>query len=384
MKPLHLVGACALFILLSTSCDNGKKSVKEFAEKFAGYAKEDQRDSILAVYPGAELADVIEVKFNPDSLSVDKAEKEGEYKVIYGSKATMLVALDKDGKVKVLESQGIFKYSPAKMKFAKKIGALKKVSNDEELSKRMIQVDNLSTELFNEYVKSRKNAIKNLGFTVTHEPEFGLDEGKGYYTLRNTTDQPIGGDEYEITYKGWELYAGMEDEKTWTDIVPGKDIPAHGSIRLNESYTMHFSRDLQAITMHTPTQESFFKNYKPVGDEYDNYIKAHGNEVVKKGTLGFGPFVLAGKLGNKYPIHINLLQGMKGGTYYYDKYGPNATLDLHVKAYNENTGELTMDEMNNKGEVTGTFVGVLTPETYTGKMTSFQGKTYDFTLQVIK
>lgn len=383
MKSKHLILSlsCTSLLILANSCDSSKKSAESFAERFAGYAGKEMLDSIYSVYPAAELADKIDVDFKADSLSVKKADKDGEYTVSFNSGERMLVSVGKDGNVSVVESKGLFKYSPAKMEFAEKVGALKKGLNDEDLAKRMIQVDNLSTGLFNEFVKSRKNAVKNLGFTVTYDPQYGMEVGTGYYTLKNTTDQPIGGDEYEITYVGNSMYAGIE--KSWTDIEPGKDIPAHGTVMLQEEFTWHGGRELKAITMHIPTKESFFKNYHPTGDEYNDYIKVHGDKVVKKSTLGYGPFQFAGKLGGKYPIHINIAKGMKWGTYYYDKNGPKATLDLQVKAYNENTGELTMEETNNKGEVTGTFIGVVTPYDYSGKMTSFQGKTYDFTLDVV-
>ncbi|MDE7349599.1 MAG: hypothetical protein K2N25_00910 [Muribaculaceae bacterium] len=380
-KHLILSLSCTSLLILANSCDSSKKSAEAFAEKFAGYAGKEMLDSIYAVYPAAELADKIDVDFKADSLSVEKADKDGEYTITYNSGEQMVVSVGKDGNVSVVESKGLFKYSPAKMTFAEKVGALKKGLNDEDLAKRMIQVDNLSTGLFNEFVKSRKNAVKNLGFTVTYEPSFAMETGTGYYTLKNTTDQPIGGDEYEITYVGNTMYAGVD--KSWTDIEPGKDIPPHGTVMLQEEFNWHGGRELKAITMHIPTKESFFKNYQPTGDEYNDYVKVHGDKVVKKSTLGYGPFQFAGKLGGKYPIHINIEKGMKYGSYYYDKNGPKATLDLQVKAYNENTGELTMEETNNKGEVTGTFIGVVTPYDYSGKMTSFQGKTYDFTLDVV-
>lgn len=381
---LKLFVACTALLMLVVSCNKQQEAVKGFAEKFAGYVEKDQRDSIIAVYPGAEFADKIEVNFKPENLKVDKTDKENEYLVSFGDKETMLVSVNEDGQMRVVESNGLFKYSDAKIEFAKKVGAVKKDMNDETLAKRMIQVDNLSTELFNEYVAGRKNAVKNLGFTVTYEPTFGMEEGTGYYTLKNTTDQPIGGDEYEITYSGWEYYAGMPNERTWKDVVPGKDIPAKGSIRLDEKFTFHFNRELKSITMHTPSQESFFKNYKPTGDEYDNYVKVHGQEVVKKADIGNGPFTLVGKIGGKYAVHVTLDKGMKKGSYYYDKSGPKAKLDLQVKSFNQNTGELTMDEVNSKGEMTGTFVGVLTPDSYTGSMRTYEGRNFDFTLEVVK
>lgn len=382
MKKISVGLICSLLVLFGVSCSK-QKQVREFAERFAGYVDKEQRDSILSVYPGAEYAEEYQLTWNADSVKIDKGDNDNEYNIRFGSGVSMLVKVRDDGKIDVLSSHGLFKYSENKLKFAEKTGALGKTMTDEQLAKRMIQVDAMSTELFNDFVKSRKNAIQNLGFTVTYEPQFGMETGTGYYTLRNTTDETIGGDEYDITYSGWECWAGME-ERTWTDIVPGKDIPPHGTVQLPEQFSYHHNRDLKSVTMHTPSQESFFKHYQPTGDEYSEYVRIHGDEVVKKETLRNGPYTLAGKLGGKYAIHINLDKGMKYGTYYYDKNGPKHTLDLSVKAFNNRTGELTLEESNDKGEVTGNFVGVLTEESYIGKMTSFQGKTYDFTLRVLE
>lgn len=75
---------------------------------------------------------------------------------------------------------------------------------------------------------------------------------------------------------------------------------------------------------------------------------------------------------------------MKKGTYYYDKYGPSNTLQLVVKAFNPNTGDLTLEETNDKAEVTGTFIGKLSDTSYTGTMTAYTGKTYNFDLKIVK
>lgn len=385
MKIRNLIlSVCCLALLVGGTGCGKKKVLTGFAQRFAGYVEENERDSILKVYPAAEYAEEFHLDWNPDSLKISKADKPDEFEINYGDGVSMLVKIKDDDKVMVIRSNGLFKYSDSKLKFAERTGALKKNMNDEKLAKVMIQVDAMATELFNDFVKSRKNAIKNMGFTVTYDPQFGMEAGTGYYTLKNTSDEAIGGDEYEITYSGWEHYAGMEKERTWTDIEPGKDIPAHGTVNLPEEFSWHYNRELKAITMHTPSEEAFFKHYQPTGDEYANYVRAHGDEVVKKEALAEGPYTLAGKLGGKYAIHVNLAKGMKYGTYYYDKNGSKNTLDLNVKSFNRRTGELTLEESNNKGEVTGNFVGVLTEDSYTGKMTSFQGKTYDFTLKVVK
>ncbi|MDE6296416.1 MAG: phosphoethanolamine transferase CptA, partial [Muribaculaceae bacterium] len=370
--------------IMMTGCmDSGKKQMKDFAEGFAQHVKSNNRDSIQFYYPGAELAESFELVYNPDSLVIEKSDKEGVYEISYNSKVAMIAEITPDGKIKVKESKGLFKYPDSKLKFAKKVGGLKAGMNDEELSKVMINVDNLSTELYNDYVKERKNAIKNLGFTVTREMEYMMDYGEGYYTLKNVTDQPIAAEDYEITWKETEF--GFDRDRTSNKIETGKaDIPANGTIKVKDSFTGHYYRDLVAITVHSPSKEDFYKKYTPTGEEYAAYVKVHGDTPVKREALGYGPFLMTGKVGGKYAVHITLNKGMKTGSYYYDKSGPNATLDLSVKEYNENTGEVTIEEKNKNGEVTGTFIGILTPDSFVGKMTSFQGKTYDCNFKVSK
>lgn len=373
----------SLLVIISASCSQNKE-IGDFASRFAGFIADNQRDSIIAFYPAAEYTDDYRLNFTPDNLKISKQDDDGTYEINYGDGVIMIVRINDNKKIEVIESRGLFRYSENRLNFAEKTGAPIKNISDEKLAKIMIQVDALSSELFNEFVKNRKDAIKNLGYTITKEPEFGMDYGSGYYTLRNTTDEPIGGDEYELTVEYTNIQM-LDHPSTTTEIKPGKDLPPKESVKVLEGdFTWRSGYELKAITMHTPTQESFFKHYKPTGDEYSNYIRVHGNEVTKKDVLSYGPYSIVGKLGGKYPIHMSLEKGMKNGSYYYDKSGSKNTLNLHVKSFNSRTGELVIEETNNKREVTGTFTGILSPDSYVGQMTSFQGKTYDFNLDIIK
>lgn len=95
--------------------------------------------------------------------------------------------------------------------------------------------------------------------------------------------------------------------------------------------------------------------------------------------------VLEGKIGGKYPIHMTLNGDRTGGSYYYDKYGPDNCLTLYVTDYDATTGLLKMEERNDKGEVTGRFEGRLTAKSYVGTLTLTNGKefTFDLTSNVI-
>lgn len=384
MKLISSAIASAALVLMATSCnDTRQNQVKAFADNFAQHVSNNERDSIIHYYPAAEYAQEFAVEYHADSITVAATDTDNVYLVNLGNGATMTATLTPEGTVTVTETFGLFRFPEEKLEFARKTGAVKPGINDERLAKTMITVDNMATELFNNYVETRKNAIKNLGHTITKDTYFMMDEGRGYYTLKNTTDQPIAAGDYSITWvDSWINMGGQGSKKR---IEQGKkEIPANGTITIPFIFSGRGGSKLKAVTVNTPSQESFFKNYTPTGHEYADYVKVHGDEPIKADRLSYGPYQLAGKLGTKLAIHLNLDKGMKHGTYYYDKYGPNNTLNLSVKAFNDNTGELTLEETNEKGEVTGTFIGTLTPEAYTGTMTAYTGKSFPFTLTVTK
>lgn len=177
---------------LACSCsDNHEQAVRDFATDFATKVQNHQTDSILAIYPGIAEADSIAISFVADSLTVTLSDSAGIYNVTLGNGASIVVQTAPDGTMTVASSKGIFKYPAATITFAEKIGAFKQNSTptDIQLAEIMGNVESLSADLFEQYVASRKNAVKNIGFTTTKEPMFGMDEGSGYYTLKNTTDK---------------------------------------------------------------------------------------------------------------------------------------------------------------------------------------------------
>lgn len=166
-------------------------------------------------------------------------------------------------------------------------------------------------------------------------------------------------------------------------ITKGIDIPANGTARTETiHFTWHGGSSVSAITMKIPSKEQFFENFTPSGSEYAEFLKTH--DPAKKANLSNGPYSLTGKLGDKLAIHMTIDKGMNTGSYYYDKYGSSNTLPLTVKNFDKNTGKITIEEQNDKGEVTGNFSGVLTPDYFEGEMTAYTGKALSFKLTVSK
>ncbi len=74
-----------------------KKSAADFGNKVAA----NQLDSVQMLYPEAEEADSLALKFVADEIHVENGEGENEYLVKYGESATMIVLVAEDGKMKV-------------------------------------------------------------------------------------------------------------------------------------------------------------------------------------------------------------------------------------------------------------------------------------------
>lgn len=277
MRQLNLaLAACSMLLLASCSNPRADK-VKAFAADFASIVNSGSPDSLIAAYPDAALADSLHLEYIPDSVSINDAGSPNTYEINYGKGVSIVVEIPEDGSsVTVKSSSGLFSYPPEKISFARKVGAIDGTPDDKILAERMTSVDSLSTDLFNDYVASRKNAIRNLGATITKEIEFAVDLGKGYYTLKNTTDQPIAGDEYKISWSSQSMGPGyMQSNSRLED---GKDIAAGGTVRIPFEFTGHYEESISGIIMKTPSKENFFRQYEPTGKEYAEYMAKHGVE----------------------------------------------------------------------------------------------------------
>lgn len=382
MKKSSFIFAGFSALAVLTSCSGSDKKVADFAQNFAQQAEAGNLDSVALVYPDVEYADELDLTFVADSLKVEKTDSDNEFRAYFGNGKSAVITLDKDGNMTVKETSGIFSYPEDTMKMARKSGAYKPGMSDKELAINMIYLDDMNSKLYEKAAAASRNSITFTGPTITKDAMFSMDEGRGYYTLKNNTDRDISADEYDVT---WEYsYIGFGHEGSDLKIEKGKDIPAEGSVQLPFVFSGHGGAALKKINMKTLDRADFEKNYKYSGDEFAEYMKTADKSLANRKPLPNGPFAISGKLGGKYPVHIILDKGMKKGSYYYDKSGPNNTLNLEVKSFNRRTGKIILEETNDKGEVTGTFTGELTEKSFIGKMTAFSGVTYNFDLTVDK
>lgn len=281
MKKITLI--CPLLVALMGCHDSKNDQLIGFANDFARQASKNMIDSVAVSYPQAGLAEELSVEYMPDSLSVEATDTEDTYLVKFNSKANMVVSLQGDGSVKVLNSYGLFKYPEEKLMFAKGVGAVKPGLSDVELATKMQNVDSLANDLFDRYVSKRKDAVKFQKFTVTHDVTSAADEGTGYIELKNTIDEPISADDYEITLKYTEYGLGSEDK--YDKKGESVDIPANGTAKIPVTFYERLDVAFKSVTMKIPDRETFFKNFKPQGDEYDKYVNEHGEAPARSQAI---------------------------------------------------------------------------------------------------
>lgn len=386
MRKFIFAGCGLLALAMLASCESKEeKAIRAFAEDFGEKASENEIEELTDVYPGLEQADSIAMDYNAKDIKVSKAD-DGTYDVQFNNETSLNVKYVNDGKIEVLESTGLFAYPKNAVKFAKAIGGIK----DEDMpdSKVAIVMNNLSgvmAFLMDEYMESRKDAITVSGPTITEDIFYTYDEGRGYYTLTNNTNETISRDEYTINskYETDGSYAAGGYHSS-TDTEKGGDIPAGGTYKWYFTFWGHGAADRPTITMKHPTQDRFMSMYKAKGNEYKRYKAAHPEDIHKTAKLDDGPYYISGKLGGKYAIHMTLEKGMKGGSYYYDKYGPNNTLQINVNSFDPKTGHLVLQEINKEGDVTGSFEGTLSNTNFVGDMKVYTRLAYKFDLNVTK
>jgi len=255
-------------LLLTTACNDRKAEVAEFAKKVAQYARDNQPDSLAAVYPGM---DSLEITLAPvsDSVIVDQIpDKENMYLVKLGD-ATLEVQCDDEGKMTVVKSHGLFTYDEAEKETAKARGQYVDSLPDLENARRMADGEFLAYfEKMKAEFEEVPNPLKVGKMVMTRTPQFGIDVGEGYVVVTNTSEKDVPASDYRLSYRYTNYISGMEPKTTYEEKA-GKDIPAKGSVK----YTLEWSgwddfSNFKIVWMATPEE------YKPTGKEYDQYLES--------------------------------------------------------------------------------------------------------------
>lgn len=274
-----MMSVIALLTVFVSCRENTQEKVKTFATDIANMVSKNQVDSLKMYYEDAASFDSISISFNADDMIVEESGNANEFLVRLGNDADLSVAIDSDGKMKVISSHGLLAFNKSTMDFAKKTGQWKDGITDGELAKRMNDRD-FETFLIQKAEKEFAGWI-SIVHTVP-SADFDASERKSIYTLKNNSSKQIDGSDYAISIPFFkEAYFGDANPKRWEETREGKNIPPKGSVSYVEYIITErgeFSRtgpvfDGHKIIFKIKGKDIFNKYFEANGDEYEKYIK---------------------------------------------------------------------------------------------------------------
>lgn len=261
----------ALSILLLAACSKDKsEDVRQFAADFAAKVSQNQKDSLLSMWPDVAEADSLALSYTADSIVVEQTANEGQFKVNFGS-ADMIVSVAEDGKMTVGETHGLFAYPEDVMAFAKSTGQWVAELSDTALATRMADKD-FKSFLVKDFRSrfSKMLSIQGKADGVAHMGEFGYQSYINWtVTVANATGKVVSGQDYTVTFPFIDPWTGG----LYPITVYGKDIATNGTVRVS------VKNDYRVLDMKTPyiniklSDETLFEKYfQPTGKEYEEYL----------------------------------------------------------------------------------------------------------------
>lgn len=274
---------CMVSTILFASCNSKEKDARQFISDFSAAIASGDTTAIIRMYPDAAKADSLALSFNEDSLvvEVNEAGDTIHYKIGQGIKMTAVK--EKNDSIQVISSQGLFAYTPERIKMAKETGwfdpSLGDVQNAERLADTQF-IPWLEEKIAREGVSEMKNKVKitrnstSLGAQINSYAH-GCDYRCTHTVeVTNENDFDVSGSDYVLRVVaspcGYPEYAQGNCKSQ-----SGKAIPAHGSV----TYTwtdVHFDgswsyRD-RVVLNYNPQVSSSMSDYSFTGNEYAEYL----------------------------------------------------------------------------------------------------------------
>lgn len=293
MKRLICSLAFVAMILLLTACgEKASDQVLQFATDVAQKVSSNQKDSVVAVYADAALADSLALTFNADSIKVSETETKGVFNVDFGN-ANMVVARDENGKCTITESHGLFAWPSERMYIAQKTGMITNDINDKQRAERMS--DSLFFENINKKISEAMKGVlvlKNEGGwmdnkignprhtkTLVVQNQSDVEIPASAYSISYTIDEKIKVDRIETGYGNGEWVIGYERDKSGK--LDGVAIPPKGQQSFSISTTSDyyfgsaFCGMVYKASIKINTDDPALKNcYTFTGNEYAEYLQS--------------------------------------------------------------------------------------------------------------
>ena len=381
MKSLIYVGLISVALLMA-SC-SGDSKIKAFVEEFATAVANGDRAAIERMYPDAVKADSLAVNYNADDILITKDEAKKLTQVNLSKAVYLVLEENADGDYVIQSSYGIFAYPHAEYSFARKTGQWKDGLNDAELAERMAD-KGFADYLYEEFNNKVKTAL-SIASTGTWGDDYYEGEwvsSKGVvFKVKNSSSLDIPGSAWSIIYK--EGYWGGGEMAT--EEVPGIDVKAGEtiSVRTKKLGSSMESETGQRLNIKGITKEEFMASFRPIGNEYEEYIKNKGKDN-RKAVGESLEFVVEGLMGG-WATRLSM-DNDRGFLMYTTNSkelgaGENENRDVKLISYDPSTGRLVLRVSRPDGTVTGDLMGTYINGEYKGQFKNVNGKSSSFSFK---
>ena len=276
MKKQLLMFATGIMLVACTE-NKDLEAVKQFANDFASKVRNNQVDSIRALYPDAVLCDSFALKFVADDIDVKKTDKDDKYIIHLGEGISFTVKKDEEGNMNITESHGLFAYPNETMDIARGVGIWEDELTDAQFAERVNDndfKDFLSEKAMSDF--TQKIEAKEVSYTWATDKSID----KVFVTLKNLSDFDLKKSDYKI--KSYWQYNNGNHEDAYVNSV---DLKAgeNKKVEVGLDYFPYITEaeiksgkcklSITCDVILTISRDEILKNYyKPTGGEYLEYF----------------------------------------------------------------------------------------------------------------
>lgn len=385
MKKIIYASAIIASMAMVSCGGSEMKRATAFAIDVATKVSNNQKDSVVMLYPDAVKADSLALSFTAENVTIKPNEAMNSFVADFGDGKELIFDKVGEDKLVVTSSKGLFAYPANDVEFAKKTGMWDKSLNDAELADRMVEIDEFRAYL-QKTVEVQKPLVLSKGRVASKgEPMTFEYSATNQYTITNISNQFISGSDYEVVMKGVTYPANpfwAEMTTNWVKREKGGDLAPGASVVVSFKTDWYDEINSTIIVYKLSDEQQFEKFFVPQGDEFDRYLEtvtpADGN-TPSAATEKDGKIKLLGKLNGKQGIKFELDKNFNGFMYY-----TSQGYNTEIKILGNQIGDRLILEESTNGNHTGTYSGTFDGKVFQGTFTrNSDGKEFPVYLSVI-
>ena len=228
LLPVSALAALMIGSLTACNGNSDEEKAKEVAIQLARSVAAGDTTQLGTLYPDVAKIDSLIVPDTTD-IQVTTADDKQSFNVSFGPSVTINVNKQGEDKYVIKESKGLLALDAETKELASKTAWTDSTLNDVQNTER-IKDKGFIGYLSGIAQKSLTSKVTVKGEKRDNYPMM-VNEGKPLYvTVTNNSDAAISGSSYKVNIK--YAYYGRFDDFTEHKVVAGKDIPAHGSVKL--------------------------------------------------------------------------------------------------------------------------------------------------------